>query len=145
MAFAAKQAGKKHRIFCVVSDGDCNAGSTWEAIMLAGHNGFDNLVAIVDYNTLQALGASKDIIDLDPLDEKLRLFRWGVRTIDGHDYNEIEDALKNVPLEKGKPSAIIARTVKGKGVSFMENDYKWHYGGLTDKFLKDALNELEEA
>ncbi|OGV45303.1 MAG: transketolase [Lentisphaerae bacterium GWF2_44_16] len=145
MALAGKQAAKKHRIFCLVSDGDCNAGSTWEAIMLAGQHGFDNLVMIVDYNRLQALGKSQDVINLEPFDKKLELFGWAVKTVNGHDCGDIENALKNLPVEKGKPSAIIAHTVKGKGVSFMENDYKWHYGGLTDELLQKALNELKGA
>lgn len=145
MAMAAKQAGKKHKVFCLVSDGDCNAGSTWEAIMLAGQHKFDNLVMIVDYNRLQALGKSEDVINLEPFDKRLELCNWAVRTIDGHDYDAMENAFRQLPIEKGKPSAIIARTVKGKGVSFMENDYKWHYGGLTDKLLQDALNQVKGA
>ena len=143
MSLAARQAGKTHRIFCIVSDGDCDAGATWEAIMLAAQHGFDNLTMIVDYNRLQALGRSEDIIDLTPFPEKLQLFGWAVRTIDGHNYREIEKALSDLPVEQGKPSAIIARTVKGKGVSFMEDQYKWHYGGLNDDLMEQALKEIE--
>ncbi len=143
MALAAKQAGKNYRIFCLLSDGDCNEGSTWEAIMLAGQHKLDNLIAILDYNRLQALGKSEDILDLEPLGEKLKLFRWSAKTIDGHNYEEIYNVLSNLPLENGKPSWIIANTIKGKGVSFMENNYKWHYGGLTDDLLIKALEEIE--
>lgn len=142
MALSAKQSGKKHKIFCLMSDGDCNEGSTWEAIMLAAQHKFDNLTGIVDYNRLQALGKSGDIIELEPFEEKLKLFGWQTRVIDGHNFEEIEDALSNLPIEKGKPSWIIAKTIKGKGVSFMENDYKWHYGPLTDELLEKALKEI---
>lgn len=144
MAMAAKQAGKTHRIFCITSDGDCNEGSTWEAIMLAGQHKWDNLTMIVDYNRLQALGRSQDIIDLEPLDRKLRDFNWEVVTVDGHDYAALERAFTSLPLEKGKPSCIICRTVKGKGVKLFENDYRWHYGGITEEIYDNAKKELEE-
>jgi len=144
MAMAARQAGDQHRIFCICSDGDCNAGSTWEAIMLAGQHGWDNLTMIVDYNRLQALGRSPEIIDLEPFDEKLRQFRWAVRVVDGHDLDEVHAALTELPLRPGKPSAVIARTIKGKGVSFMEDDYRWHYGGMTPELLNRALTDLED-
>jgi len=98
MAMAAKNVGARHRIFCLVSDGDCNAGSTWEAIMLAGQHGWDNLIMIVDYNRLQALGKSEDVIDLAPFDQKLELFGWAVRVADGHDFDAIEQALNNLLL-----------------------------------------------
>lgn len=145
MAMAAKQAGHKHRIFCLVSDGDLNEGSSWEAVMLAGQHSWDNLTMLVDYNRLQALGASKDIINLDPLAPKLEMFGWKALTVDGHDMDAIGDAFSRLPLETGKPSALVFRTVKGKGVSFMENDYKWHYGGLNETLFEQALRELEEA
>ena len=145
MAMAAKQAGKTHRIFCITSDGDCNEGSTWEAIMLAGQHHWDNLVMPVDYNRLQALGKSRDIIDLESLKQKLELFGWAVREADGHDQNAVYESLRDLPICNGKPSAVIFHTVKGKGVSFMENDYKWHYGGLTDELLAKALKEVEAA
>ena len=143
MAMAAKQAGRKHRIFCMSSDGDLNEGSTWEAIMLAGQHHYDNLTMLVDYNRLQALGRSEDIIDLEPLVPKLEMFGWRAIEADGHDPQAIEAALNQLPLEKGKPSCIIFRTVKGKGVSFMENDYKWHYGGLTEELRDKAIAEVE--
>jgi len=142
MALAARNAGRNHRIFCLLSDGDCNEGSTWEAIMLAAQHRFENIIAIVDYNKLQALGKSEDIINLEPFSDKMKLFGWAVKTINGHNIEEIWDTLSNLPLEKGKPSWIIANTIKGKGVSFMENNYKWHYGGLTDELLAKALEEV---
>lgn len=142
MALAAKHAGKKHRIFCLMSDGDCNEGSTWEAIMFAAQHKFDNLTVIVDYNRVQALGHAEDVIELEPFAEKVRAFRWAVREIDGHNYEEIEEALSNLPIEKGKPSFIIARTIKGKGVSWMENTVSCHYGAVDDEQLAQALCEI---
>ena len=143
MAMAAKRNGENHRIFVMSSDGDLNEGSTWEAIMLAGQRGWDNLTMLVDYNRLQALGSSADIIDLEPLGPRLEAFGWKVIEADGHDPEAIEEALSRLPLEKGKPSCVVFRTVKGKGVSFMENDYKWHYGGLTEELRDRALAEVE--
>ncbi len=143
MAMAAIQAKKTHRIFCIVSDGDCNEGSTWEAIMLAGQHHWDNLTMIIDYNRLQALGKSEDIIDLEPLDKKLELFGWAVKTIDGHNLDEIEQALLALPIQPGKPSAIIAKTVKGKGIDFAENDYKWHYGGITEELYNQGCASID--
>ena len=145
MAMAAKQAGKKHRIFCMSSDGDLNEGSSWEAIMLAGQHHFDNLTMLVDYNRLQALGKSKDIIDLESLREKLELFGWRAAEADGHDQCAVYEALRDLPLCNGRPSAVIFHTVKGKGVSFMENEYKWHYGGLTPELCEKAIREVEAA
>ena len=143
MAMAAKRDGKTHRIVVMSSDGDLNEGSTWEAIMLAGQHHYDNLTMLVDYNRLQALGSSKDIINLEPLAPKLEMFGWKAIEADGHDPQAIEAALKQLPLETGKPSAIIFRTVKGKGVSLMENEYKWHYGGLTEELRDKAIAEVE--
>ena len=145
MAMAAKQAGKKHRIFVMSSDGDLNEGSTWEAIMLAGQHHWDNLIMLVDYNRLQALGRSEDIINLEPLTDKLEMFGWRAIEADGHDVDDIESALSTFPFEEGRPSAVVFRTVKGKGVSFMEDNYKWHYGGLTAELLAQAIKEIEEA
>ena len=145
MAMIGHRAGKTHRIFCIVSDGDCNAGSTWEAIMLAGQHGWDNLTMIIDYNRLQALGRSEDVIDLEPFDSKLRNFGWAVRTVeDGHNVEELDRVLSDLPLEKDRPSAIICRTVKGKRVSFMEDNFHWHYGPLTGDLYEKAVAELEQ-
>jgi transketolase len=142
MALAAKRAGWQHRYFCMVSDGDCNSGATWEAILLAGQHHFDNLTVIVDYNRVQALGFSKDVLDLEPLGDKIRACRWAYREVDGHDVEQIESALKTLPFEKGKPSWLTARTVKGKGVSFMENTVSCHYGSVNDAQLAQALEEI---
>ena len=142
MALAAKEKNKHHRILCMLSDGDCNEGSTWEAIMFAGQEKLDNIIAIVDYNKIQALGFVKDIIDLGNIGKKISEFGWAVKEISGHDHQEIERTLMQVPFEKGKPSFIVAHTVKGKGVSFLENTVSSHYAKITDQMLEDALKEL---
>lgn len=142
MALAAKRTGKKHRYFCMMSDGDCNAGATWEAILLAGQHHFDNLTVVVDYNRVQALGFSKDVLNLEPLGDKIRACGWAYREVDGHDVRQIDAALATLPFEPGKPSWLTARTVKGKGVSWMENTVACHYGSVNDAQLAQALEEL---
>ncbi len=126
-------AGWQQRYFCLLSDGDCNAGATWEAILLAGHHHFDNLTAIVDYNRVQALGYSKDILDLEPLDDTIGACGWAYREGYSHVLQQIDSALETLPFEKGKPSWLTARTAKGKGVSFMENTVSCHYGWSTTR------------
>ena len=113
--------------------------------MLAAQHHWDNLTMLVDYNRLQALGKSRDLIDLESLKQKLEIFGWTAREENGHDQKAVYESLRDLPLCDSKPSAVIYRTVKGKGVSFMENDYRWHYGGLTDELLAMALKEVEEA
>jgi transketolase len=142
MALAAKHKKQNHRIFCLMSDGDCDEGSTWEAIMFARQHKFDNLTVIVDYNRVQALGKVEDVIELEPFAAKLKAFGWAVKEIDGHNFSQIENALSKLPLEKGKPSFIIARTTKGKGISWMENTVSCHYGSVTDEQLEKAFIEL---
>lgn len=142
MALHAKRRGLGHRVFVLMSDGDVNEGSTWEAIMFAAQHHLDNLIGIVDYNRVQALGHSEDIIDMEPFAPKWRDFGWSVQEIDGHDFAAIERSLLTVPHEAGKPSAIIAHTIKGRGCSFMEDDYNWHYRHCNDELLAQALAEL---
>lgn len=144
MALAARADGKKHRVFVLLGDGECDEGSVWEAILFAGHRKADNLVAIVDYNKIQSVGFTKDVLDLEPFADKFRAMGWSVREIDGHDFKQINDALSGVPFEKGKPTAIIAHTVKGKGVSFMENTIDWHYKSPNPDQLKTAIGEIDE-
>jgi len=142
MALAGKQDGQPYRIFVLLSDGECDEGSTWEAVLFAPHHKLDNLVAIVDHNKIQAFGMVQEVLDLKPLANKWRAFRWAVREIDGHDYSQIEDALQSIPFKPGRPSCIIAHTVKGKGVSFMENQLAWHYKSPDTEQLRQALAEL---
>ncbi len=143
MALAAKYNKSKQRIYVLLADGELNEGSNWEAIMFAAQHKLDNLVAIVDYNKIQALGRVKDIIDLKPLDKKWQSFNWSVKEINGHNFKQIFNALEKVPFKKNRPSVIIANTIKGKGVSFMENKLLWHYRCPDDNEYKKALKELE--
>jgi transketolase len=142
MALAATRAKKKHRIFVLMSDGDCNEGSTWEAIMFAAQHHFDNLTAIVDANKVQALGKVADVIDMEPFAAKLEVFGWAVREIDGHDVEQIEKTLLAVPFVDGKPSCVIARTVKGRGIKYMENTVASHYRCVPDEKLAEVYEEL---
>jgi transketolase len=143
MAMAASRAGRTWRTYALLSDGEMDEGSNWEAALFAGHHGLDNLLAVVDRNRLQGFGACEAVLDLEPLAEKWRAFRWGVREIDGHDHDEARAAFAEAPFRRGRPSVIIARTVKGKGVSFMENELAWHYRSPDDGQLARALAELE--
>ncbi len=139
MALAAKTKGQTHRIWCLMSDGDMNEGSTWEAIIFAAQQKLEHLTAIVDYNRIQALGFSKDIANLEPIEQKLRDFGWAARVIDGHSFEEIEAAAEALPFEEGKPSIIIAKTVKARGVPWLENTVKSHYGYIPDDRVEDAI------
>jgi transketolase len=137
----AEQAG--HRVFTLVSDGECDEGSLWEAALFAPHHKLDNLTVIVDYNKIQSMGWTREILNLDPLAAKWEAFGWGVREIDGHDFSQILGALTVLPVQIGKPSCVIAHTIKGKGVSFMENQVLWHYRAANDEEYRLALAELE--
>jgi transketolase len=143
MALAARLDALDCRIFALLSDGECDAGSTWETILFAPQYKLDNLIAIVDYNKIQSLGRVKEVIDLDPLSDKWRAFGWAVREIDGHNLNAIEQALTTIPYELNRPNCIIAHTIKGKGVSFMENNADFHGKAPNAAEVKLALKELE--
>ncbi len=145
MALAGKRENKPYRVFVMLSDGELDEGSNWEAILFAPQHQLDNLIAIVDYNKIQGFGAVSEVLELAPLADKWRAFRWALREIDGHDYAQIESALSSVPFEPGKPSVIIAHTIKGKGISFMENQLAWHYKSPNAEQLVQALAELEAA
>lgn len=142
MALAARRDGKSYRVFCLLSDGECDEGSTWEPILFAPQHRLDNLIAIVDYNKIQSLGTVKEVMDLEPLADKWRAFGWAVSEVDGHDLAEIEMALCQIPFEPNKPSCLIAHTVKGKGVSFMENKLLWHYRTPQGEEYAAAMAEL---
>ena len=144
MALAAKRAGEPHRVFVLLSDGECDEGSIWEAALFAPQHQLDNLVVIIDYNKIQSLGTVKEVIDLYPFAEKWRSFRWGVREVDGHDVDAVANALHDVPFEANKPSCLIAHTVKGKGVSFMEDKLLWHYRAPLGDDRATAMRELGE-
>ena len=144
MAIAAKLDGKPYRVFTLLGDGELAEGSNWEAAMAAAHYDLDNLTAIIDHNTLQISGRTRDVCINEPLDEKFRAFGWAVKVINGHDIAALTDALSHA-AEPGKPTCVIANTVKGKGVSFMEDVAKWHHGVPSETELKQALAELAAA
>ncbi len=127
MALAGRLDGKDYRTVVMVSDGECDEGSTWEAILAAGAWKIDSLTCIVDYNKIQSFGRTADIMDLEPFADKWRAFGWDVQEVDGHDHSQILGALRSLPSAKGKPSVIIAHTIKGKGASWMEDTVESHY------------------
>ena len=145
LALAAKREGLPFRTFVLLSDGELDEGSNWESILFAPQHQLDNLIVIVDYNKIQSFGHVKDILDLEPLAEKFRAFRWAVREVDGHNMQELVEVLGSLPQETDRPTAVIAHTVKGKGVSFMENSLAWHYKSPTDEQVEIALRELGAA
>jgi transketolase len=142
MAYAAKLRNDKHRVFAILSDGECDEGSNWEAILFAAHHRLSNLVAVIDYNKLQSLAPVEETLQLEPLADKWRSFGWVVQEVDGHNHAELDAALGAVPLGSAKPSCIIAHTTKGKGVSFMENSVLWHYRTARGEEFETALAEL---
>jgi len=144
MALAAKMDLASYRVFTLLGDGELTEGSNWEAGLAAAHYKLDNLTAIIDHNTLQITGHTRDVMSNEPLDEKWRAFGWVVKVVDGHDYAALTEALSK-PAEIGKPTCIIANTTKGKGVSFMENVAKWHHGVPSEAELQQALSELDAA
>ncbi len=143
MAYAAKLAGGKHRVIVVMSDGECDEGSNWEAILFAAHHGLSNLTAIVDYNKIQSLATVSETLDLEPFRDKWVSFGWDVREVDGHDHADLKRAMGTPHPER--PSVVIAHTIKGKGVSFMENTVLWHYRTPQGDELDAALEELEDS
>jgi transketolase len=145
MAFAAKLDKKAWKTYVVLGDGEMQEGQNWEAFMSAPKFGLDNLVAIVDHNGGQIDGQVHDVMDLEPLGDKLRSFNWDVQTIDGHDYAAIENALANAQKAGGKPHAIIAKTIKGKGVSFMEGNIAWHGSAPKKEDADKAVQEILDA
>jgi transketolase len=142
MALALKKDKRSQRVFVLMSDGECDEGSNWEAALFAGHHKLDNLTSIIDYNKLQAFGRTNKVLNLEPLAKKWEDFGWQVKEVDGHNLEDLEKNLSKIPFKKGKPSLLIAHTVKGKGVSFMENKLEWHYKNLDQKLLEKALKEL---
>jgi transketolase len=142
MALAAKRDGAPSRTFVVLSDGELDEGSCWEAILFAGHNRLSNLTAIIDYNKIQSFGTVKEVLDLDPLAAKWEAFHWHTVEVDGHDHSQLQATLSRVPLDADRPTAIIAHTIKGKGVSFMEDRLEWHYRSPNPTQLEQALKEI---
>ncbi len=140
MALAAKASGSKEKVYCLMSDGEMGCGTTWECALIAPHHRLDNLTVIVDYNKFQALGRTNEVLGLEPLARKFEAFGWVVCEIEGHDYDQISKALECEPRDR--PVIVIAHTVKGKGVSFMEDKLKFHYQNVTDEMYEQAMKEL---
>ena len=130
-------------VFVLLSDGECDEGSVWEAAMFAPFHNLDNLVAIIDYNKIQSFGTVKEVLDLEPFADKWRAFGWAVVEVDGHDHAALHHVFSDLPHTQAKPTLVIAHTVKGKGVSFMENLLAWHYRTPSNAELAQALVELE--
>jgi transketolase len=144
MAIAGKMDAAPYRVFTLLGDGELAEGSNWEAAMSGAHYKLDNLTAIIDHNTLQISGRTRDVMSNEPIDEKFRAFGWAVKIVNGHDFAGLTDALSK-PAEIGKPTCVLANTVKGRGVSFMADVAKWHHGVPSEAELKQALGELDLA
>jgi transketolase len=142
MALAGRIQQRDDRIWVVLSDGECNEGSVWEAAMFAPAQQLDNLIAVVDFNRWQATGRSDEILALEPLGDKWSSFGWQVSEVDGHDLAALLRAMRQCPAGTGRPACIIAHTIKGRGVSFMEDDNNWHYRIPTDDEVRAAREEL---
>jgi len=144
MALAAKMDKKSYRVYAVIGDGETQEGSIWEAAMTAAHYKLDNLCVILDHNGLQIDGANAEVMNIEPIGGKFSAFGWNVLEADGHNFNQILKALDDAESLKGKPTVIIARTIKGKGVKFMENRAEWHGRAPKEAELEKALEELTE-
>ena len=144
MALAGKMDNKDYRVYTMLGDGEIEEGQVWEAAMFAGHRKLDNLVVIVDNNNLQIDGTIEEVCSPYPIDEKFKAFNFNVVTINGHDFDQIREALNNAKNTKGMPTAIVMNTVKGKGVSFMENQVGWHGAAPYDEQYKVAMEDLEK-
>ena len=144
LAWRARQCGQRWRTYVLLGDGECDEGSVWEAEMFAHHHELSSLVAIVDYNKLQSMGSTEETLKLEPFADKWRAFGWDVLEVDGHDHGQLAAAL-DIPAQSldGRPRCVLAHTVKGKGVSFMENQVLWHYRPPSAAELQAALAEVE--
>jgi transketolase len=144
VALAQRMRGRQSRVFVVLGDGEINEGSVWEAAMSAHKHRLSNLTALVDYNKIQSAGTTAEILNLEPLVDKWRAFGFGVREVDGHDVEALRRALRDLPAERDKPTAIICHTVKGKGIPFAENDANWHHkSSLKKEVIADMTRALE--
>ena len=144
MALAAKLDGRSYRVFTLLGDGELTEGSSWEASMTAAHYKLDNLIVIIDRNGLQITGPTESVVALEPLADKFTAFGYAVRSCDGNDIAALVEMFDRVPFEPGKPNLILAKTVKGKGISFTENAVAWHHKVPTDDELSHALAELDQ-
>ena len=140
LALSSKSDKKKWKTFVLMSDGECNEGSVWESVFLAGHLKLNNLVVVIDYNKIQSIGTTKEVLDMEPFGDKWRDAKWNVKEIDGHNFKEIITSAST--LSKNKPTVIIAHTVKGKGLPFMENTVSSHYSPIKKDNLEEVLKEI---
>lgn len=143
MALAAKMNNEDYRVYTLMGDGEQAEGSVWEAAMAGAHYKLDNLIAIVDRNRLQISGCTEDVMGLDPLEDKWTSFGWNVISVDGNDVRALQEVFLSLPTVEGKPTLIMANTIKGKGISYMENLAKWHHGVPSEEQFKQAMKELE--
>ncbi|MDQ6727881.1 MAG: transketolase [Actinomycetota bacterium] len=144
-ALASRLSGADYRVFVLMSDAECNEGSVWEAVMFAAHHRLSNLVVVVDDNGQQALGRTRDVLDISPLAERWQAFGWDTRSVDGHDPDGVADALDELDTTDGPPHVVVAKTVFGKGVSYMESKIHWHYWSMSDDEYALAREELSLA
>ena len=144
MAMAGKLDNKEYRVYSILGDGECEEGQVWEAAMFAAHYKLDNLTVFLDFNGLQIDGDITEVMNPTPFDKKFEAFGWNVLVIDGHSFEEIENAINTAKATKGKPTMVIAKTTKGKGVSFMENAAGWHGAAPNDEQYAQAIAELDE-
>lgn len=144
-ALAAKMDKKDYRVFTLLGDGELPEGSNWEAALTASHYKLDNLCAIIDNNKLQITGPNSEVCNTDPIDAKFESFGWEVKHVDGHDFKQLSEAFGSMPFVSGKPNLIVAHTIKGKGISYMENQLKWHHGVPSKEQYALAINELDLA
>jgi len=144
-ALAAKMDNKDYKVYTLLGDGELPEGSNWEAALTAAHYKLDNLCAIIDNNKLQITGTNAEVCNTDPIDKKFESFGWEVRHVDGHDFKQLQQVFDSLPFSTGKPSLVIAHTIKGKGVSYMENELKWHHGVPNKEQYVTAIEELDNA
>ena len=145
MAISLKQLGKKNFVYILMSDGELNSGQVWEAAMTASKYRLDNIIAIVDRNNCQVDGPAEKVMPMERLDSKWQSFGWNTYHVDGHDIHSLVKVIKGAQKKEGKPKVIIAKTIKGCGLSFMENDYRWHSGTITDEQYNKCIKDLKEA
>jgi transketolase len=144
-ALAARLQGSSRRVFVLLSDGECNEGSIWESAMFAAHQELSNLVVVIDMNGQQALGYTRHVLDLEPMDRRWDAFGWDARVVDGHDVGVMLQAFDDLDPVTGPPHVLVARTTFGRGVSFMENQIRWHYFPMSDQEYERAVDEVRSA
>lgn len=142
IALGAKRKQQNFKTYVILGDGEMDEGSNWEAFLFAAHHHLDNLCVIIDYNKIQSYGNTNDVINLEPLADKLKDFNWNVVNINGHDHEQLKKAFDDFKNTTGKPTVIIANTIKGKGVSYMENELVWHYKSPNEEQFKQAMEEI---